>query len=752
MREGGGSLVPGAHRRKLLAVAIFVALGCLLVPCQAQDQDPPAVLMPPAANAAVGAYKVLDQHCARCHQTGRLKRSVAAGGLGNILDLDAVARRADLVRPGYPDASPLFTVMQTRHMPNDVADGVSGIREPSAEEIAAVRAWIAGLRAVPHCVWGVTETDDVDALIRADQQGADPETARFRRYVQLSHLGTSCGGKSQLDAYRQALIKLINSVSRSPKPLRPDNVDVRGSFIAFDVRDLGWSPEEWEAIATQTPAATRPDLGSDILESSGSRQPLLRADWLAFALSEPGNYYARLRIPVRERSFDAWLGFTGNIVPAQTRVAGIEQSAVTGATRTFLRRADKDGRVLWGAFDFEPGTGGQSGVLANLSNRLSRGVENDVAAGAEQSRLLFQLPNGFFGAAVFSAGGTRRDEAKEIGTESHVSGLAGRVMGGLRCFVCHQPVLLPFQDDLRAIAVDEVSQSGGGANHLASQAELDALLANDANAQTIVHRLVGIEPDLTIDGFEPIHALVLNYERSLDIRRVAREMGRSVQQISQRLENLGGDLASAARRLRQGVITRAEFDWLASELVEDADRRPSARVHRDDELRLSLWSDKPSYKAGETAYFFASSTQDCHLTLISVDSRGLATVLFPNDFNPDNILRARQRLRVPGPADEFRFRLRSVGEEMIVGICMAGARTAPPGLTHDFEHQRFTSLGDWEAFLQDELLADSKERAGGGTVQRAKLVSGRKRRDKVPARSDPSPLPQARAAIVIKID
>ncbi|SDP49767.1 protein of unknown function [Filomicrobium insigne] len=745
-------MVPGAQRRKWLAVAVLVALGCLVVPCQAQDQDPPAVLAPSAASDAVRAYKVLDQHCARCHQTGRLKRSVSAGDLGNVLDLDALARRADLVRPGYPDASPLFTVMQTRHMPNDVTNGFGDLKEPSVEEIAAVRTWIAGLRAVSRCVWGVTDTEDVDALIRADQQGADPETARFRRYVQLSHLGTSCGGKSQLDAYRQALVKLLNSVSRAPKPLRPDNVDIRGSFIAFDVRNLGWSPDEWEAIAKQTPEATRPDLGSDILEGSGSRQPLLRADWLAYALSEPGNYYARLRIPVRERNFDAWLGFTGNIDLAQTRVAGVAQSAVTGAARTFLRRADKDGRVLWEAFDFVPGTGEQSDALTNLSNRLSRGAGDDVAAGAEQSRLLFQLPNGFFGSAVFSADGTRRDEAKEIGTESHVSELAGRATGGgLGCFVCHQPVLLPFQDDLRGIAMEEVSQSGGGANHLVSQAELDALLANDANAQTIVLRSAGIGPDLTIDGLEPIHALVLNYLRALDIRRVAREMGRSVQQISQTLEKLDGDLAPAARRLRQGVITRAEFDWLASELVEDTDQRQSIRPHADD-LRLSLWSDKPSYKAGEAAYFFASSTQDCHLTLISVDAKGLATVLFPNDFNPDNLLKARQRLRVPGPADEFRFRLRTVGEEMIVGICMAGGRTSPPGVFHDFERQRFTSLGDWEAFLRDELAADSKERAGGGTVQRAKLVSGRKRRDTVPARSDPTPLPQARDAIVIKID
>lgn len=733
-------------------MAVLAAFGGLAASSQAEDEDLPTVLTPPAAGDAVRAYKVLDQHCARCHQSGRLTRRPAEGNLGNILDLDALARRADLVRPGYPDASLLFTVMQTRHMPNDVTKDAGGNAEPSVEDVAAVRTWIAGLPAAPHCVWGVTEAENVNALIRADQQGADPETARFRRYVQLSHLGTSCGGQSRLDVYRQAVIKLLNSVSRASEPLRLDNVDVRGSFVAFDIRHLGWSPDEWEMLVKQRPDATRINLGSDVLESSGSQQPLVRADWLAHALSEPGNYYARLQLPVRESEFDASVGFTGNIGAPWIRMAGVAQSAVTGDARTILRRANSDGRVLWKAFDFEAKSEETSRTLSNLAARIARGTEDDVGVGAEQSRVLFQLPNGFLGAAVFSSDGTRRDEVKQTEPEGHASGLAGRSTGGLRCFVCHQPALLPFQDNLGGMVSAEARGSGLEINSLVSQAELDALVANDANVQTIIHRVVGIEPDLTIDGFEPIHALVLNYERALDIRRVAREMGRSVQQISQSLEKLDGDFAPAARRLRQGVITRAEFDWLAPELVEDLDRGRIVRAVDDDVLRLSLWSDKASYQVGDTAYFFASSTQDCHLTMISVDTNGLATVLFPNDFNPDNILRARQRLRVPGPADEFRFRLQTAGEEMIVGICMAGERKSPPGLSHDFERQRFTSLGDWEEFLRSELAADRKERAGGGTVQRTKLVSGRKRRDNVSSRADPSPLPQARAGIVIRID
>ncbi|HEY8127966.1 MAG TPA: hypothetical protein VIF39_04515, partial [Hyphomicrobium sp.] len=72
---------------------------------------------------AAKAYGVFDTYCARCHQTGRLERPLASGGLANILAIDDQARDPVQVKPGIPDASRLYDVLETRHAPLDVFSG-----------------------------------------------------------------------------------------------------------------------------------------------------------------------------------------------------------------------------------------------------------------------------------------------------------------------------------------------------------------------------------------------------------------------------------------------------------------------------------------------------------------------------------------------------------------------------------------------------------------------------------------------------
>ena len=83
-------------------------------------KDAPGVPPRPEEPRAAKAYDTLSTHCARCHQTGRLERPLASGGLSNILAIDDLARDPVLVKPGVPDASRLYDVLETRHAPLDV--------------------------------------------------------------------------------------------------------------------------------------------------------------------------------------------------------------------------------------------------------------------------------------------------------------------------------------------------------------------------------------------------------------------------------------------------------------------------------------------------------------------------------------------------------------------------------------------------------------------------------------------------------
>jgi hypothetical protein len=150
---------------------------------------------------------------------------------------------------------------------------------------------------------------------------------------------------------------------------------------------------------------------------------------------------------------------------------------------------------------------------------------------------------------------------------------------------------------------------------------------------------------------------------------------------------------------------------------------------------LSLSANRATFVPGDTVEFAVRADSDCHLTLISIDTAGLATVLFPNDFERENRIGAGETLRVPDANAPYRLRLDKPGVETVLAICTGRARR-PRGIGHDFERSRFTILGDWNAFTG---AIEARERE----VQRKIADENRKRlRRRKPAESqiaDPPP-------------
>ncbi|MET0432331.1 MAG: hypothetical protein ABWZ86_07620, partial [Hyphomicrobium sp.] len=71
-----------------------------------------------------------------------MERPLASGGIANILSIDELARDPILVKPGIPDASRLYDVLETRHAPLDVFLGPNAAVEPTPDDVQAVRRWI----------------------------------------------------------------------------------------------------------------------------------------------------------------------------------------------------------------------------------------------------------------------------------------------------------------------------------------------------------------------------------------------------------------------------------------------------------------------------------------------------------------------------------------------------------------------------------------------------------------------------------
>lgn len=204
-----------------------------------------------------------------------------------------------------------------------------------------------------------------------------------------------------------------------------------------------------------------------------------------------------------------------------------------------------------------------------------------------------------------------------------------------------------------------------------------------------------------IAGLDPATALASEYLSLVSLDRAAAETGALAEDFAARLAAVTGEAAPLAQRLRQSSLPRADWERLRAALagakvVET--RTHTAGALPSSTLNVTLWSETATFKAGDLLTVHAQANSDCYLTIITVEPDGQATVLFPNDFEPDNRLTAGKPVTVPTNGAPYQLRLDKTGKQGVVGICHANAKR-PEGIGHDFERQRFTSLGDWRAFL-----------------------------------------------------
>lgn len=731
--------------------AFGMAVAALLpavVPAFAQDAPPAAaprqaiaafqplpstsVPQPPPGIGAAKAYAVLQSACARCHQAHRTELPAPAGHLGNILDLAALAREPALVVPGKPDASPLYNKVLDRHLPETMFSGAQA-RELTETDMEVIRDWIAEMpRDSRTCSRRETiGAAELDGLMTGwlEQLGGEAMQTRF---ISLAHLYNSCATDQELTAWREAVSKLLNSLSWSAIPARVETIGDKLALLAVKISDLGWVGAHWDRLASREPQGGAPKAPDAVRRAAGAEHPVVRADWLASAATRPPLLHDLLGLPKP-------LAEVGRIVGGDTTraldvrlpsVAAIAASGETAGARVVMRQETRHG-ALWLAEDVtqSPGAGEKGGgeKVAGEPPKAAAGAA-DGAHPAGPRRLLFNLPNGLLAFAAFAADGKRIDGAlPAIGT------------GG--CFSCHTQGLVQPRT--------ETGRGGGVASPvLARGVEDDNFRYRRALVQA------GVDPDRTLGGLEIVTALARRYELAVDLERAAGETATPVAEFQSRLENVTGAAQPLARRLLQGRLPRQHFERLLAAIYVKEDRPsspPAAQLAPAAGIDLGLWSDTPRHRQGDLISFNVTTSAACNLTLINIDTKGRATVLFPNEFEPENAIRPGEVVRVPRDNAPYQLRVSTPGVEGAVALCSPSAKL-PEGVAPDYERQRFTVLGNWRNFL-------SGERAGVNDDPRDMRRPARKRarNSRAEAKSEEkteaaATEPTARAAISVVVE
>jgi len=128
----------------------------------------------------------------------------------------------------------------------------------------------------------------------------------------------------------------------------------------------------------------------------------------------------------------------------------------------------------------------------------------------------------------------------------------------------------------------------------------------------------------------------------------------------------------------------------------------------DPEFIIKLWikPEKTTYKVDDEIVFYFNSTKDCYLTLIDVASSGKVHILFPNEHQKDNKVKAGQEYCVPVEGAKFVYKVAPpAGVDVVKAIATINyvAIVTPDKITPTTSFDQYN--GDVEALKKDIELS-----------------------------------------------
>lgn len=547
---------------RLLMAATSVVLVNSFVLAQTKDAD-----------LAAKAQAVLKTNCYRCHgQDG-----VFEGGMNFILDPAKLIARKKIV-PGKPAESPLLLRIEKGAMP---PAGESP--RPSPAEIAILKQWVAAGAPAITATAARTPIDSAAATrwILADLETVERRSRRFMRYFSLVHLYNQGLGDDELQTYRNALAKLINSLSWHPQITVPLAIDTNKTVLRIDLRWYMWDATLWNRLLGEYPYGVLDDSASAraIAVGTATRVPLVRADWFVATACRPPLYYDLLQMPNNQPELERQLRIDAVVNIQQERVVrlGFNGSGISKNNR-ILERHDSIHGAYWRTYDFEavPQNLVERGQLLPdrrnifaypLGPFTNTGSDPFQHAGGE---VIFSLPNGLHGFMLVNAAGIRIDKGP-IAIVSDPKRPDRAVEPGISCMSCHLAGINPKDDQVR----DFVAKNPRAFKRTETEVIRALYVPAERTKKAMEHDAAKYRHAVEATGAkvtktEPVSTLTMRYEADLDLASAAAEAGFMPDEFRQKVQasevlvkNLG------ALRVPGGTVSRQVFVQAFGDVVRD---------------------------------------------------------------------------------------------------------------------------------------------------------------------------------------
>ncbi len=485
------------------------------------------------------AQTILKTHCYRCHgQDGAIE-----GGMNYGTDLAKLVARKKVI-PGDPAGSRLFKRIEEGTMPPQGEKS-----RPSTEEIDSIKRWITagapGGETLPTRT--TLTTTDVNAAILADLETMDRRTRRFQRYFTLAHLYNAGLSDEELQTYRNALAKLVNSLSWGSKLALPVPLDPAKTVLRIDLRWYVWDATIWNRILQEYPYGILEDTIAARAVSVGTlaKVPVVRADWFVATASRAPLYYDVLQLPSSLTEVEKLIRVDAIADIQQERVSRLAFNG-SGISRfnRILERHDSAHGMYWRTYDFDE-------PPANLADRLNGTLVPDPRnvfafplgpAGLAEfafkhagGEAIFALPNGLHAYYIVNANNARLDKAPTA-IVSDPKRPDRSVEAGVSCMSCHVTGILPKADQM----IDHLAKTPKAFTR--NETELIKalypgkdkslkLMEDDARRYAEAVAKTGAK----VSKYETVSTITIKYEADLDLPTAASEVGLTPEQFRERI-------------------------------------------------------------------------------------------------------------------------------------------------------------------------------------------------------------------------
>jgi mono/diheme cytochrome c family protein len=509
----------------------------------------------PGELAKAAAENVLLSQCGQCHGTSLSITEAKGGGFNFINDIDKLVEKG-YVKPLDPDGSRIIERMRKGEMPPP-NQGFSPVPDSDIEVVASYiknpQFW--DLPPQDDCsksgqLFGFDElyADVADNIAREDA-----EDQVNIRYIALTNRFTAgvCADTA-LDNDRQALIKMVNSLSNQTRVVAPEAINTDRTIYKIDLRDYGWDraisvngtafTDVWEAIAGNNAYAVQftGDDADRAIEDAGTNFPVMLADSMLDAATIGNLYYAIIEVDVAQTIDD----FILNQLQVDV-VADLDEGDLVraGTTKSRISRQDRvverhdiniRAGALWQSFDFE--------------DDQNESIFEDPFAFNEGGReAIFTLQNGLLGFII-------ADDAGAIVEDSDILAVTS-----VSCSGCHSTGFIPVVDEVRSlslanrIALKFDNQEVEDLEDLyPTPTEFAQIVADDS---TNFYTRALDQLKLPTRGGDPISSVFLRFDRDMSIKDAAGDLGLTPDDLLRNLREINPVLTV----LDGGVIDRDDF-------------------------------------------------------------------------------------------------------------------------------------------------------------------------------------------------